>query len=210
MGDEIVMDGGIYKAICEVMEDIGAVGKDEVNQSQKFNYRSIDAVMNAVNPAMIKHKVFCVPEVLEHAREERAKSNGGNLLYSICKIRFRFFTTDGSYVDAVTIGEGMDAGDKATNKAMSAAFKYACFQVFCIPTKELMDDADKESPPSSKEKSNLSEEQIKTIKKEMERTGITENTLLNIYKINSLHELSPLQYKDCIDNFKKTSGKKVG
>ena len=39
----------------------------------------------------------------------------------------------------------MDSGDKATNKAMAIAFKYACFQVFCIPTEE-MKDPDGETP----------------------------------------------------------------
>jgi hypothetical protein len=35
----------------------------------------------------------------------------------------------------------MDSGDKASNKAMSAAYKYAAFQAFCIPT-EGDNDAD--------------------------------------------------------------------
>jgi hypothetical protein len=35
----------------------------------------------------------------------------------------------------------MDSGDKATNKAMSAAYKYAAFQAFSIPT-ESDNDAD--------------------------------------------------------------------
>ena len=61
--------GRIYEAICGVMEDIGAVGKNDVNKQQGFKYRSIDAVMNALSPAMIKHKVFCVPELLEQSRE---------------------------------------------------------------------------------------------------------------------------------------------
>ena len=123
----------IYDAICGVMEDIGAVGKNDVNRQQGFKYRSIDAVMNALSPAMIKHKVFCVPELLEQSREERQTSKGAQLIYSICRMRYRFYTTDGSYVDAITVGEGMDSGDKATNKAMAIAFKYACFQTFCIP-----------------------------------------------------------------------------
>jgi hypothetical protein len=38
----------------------------------------------------------------------------------------------------------MDSGDKATNKAMSAAFKYACMEVFCIPT-EGNPDADQQT-----------------------------------------------------------------
>lgn len=134
----------IFTAISNVMREVGVVGKDSKNTSQGFKYRGIDAVMNALNPALINNKVFVVPTVLEQTREERTNSKGTTLIYSVCKIKFTFYAEDGSFVEAVTIGEGMDSGDKATNKAMSIAFKYACFQVFCIPTEELMDDPDKE------------------------------------------------------------------
>ncbi len=77
----------IYSAICGVMEDIGAVGKGDYNKTQGFKYRGIDAVMNALNPAMIKHKIFCTPEVLEQSREERTTSKGGSLIYSVCRDR---------------------------------------------------------------------------------------------------------------------------
>lgn len=133
----------IYGAISNVMSEIGAVGKNQKNQQQNFTFRGIDAVMNAINPALIKNKVFMVPEVLEQKREERQTKNGGNLIYSICKMKYTFFAEDGSNIQSIVIGEGMDSGDKATNKAMSIAFKYACFQVFCIPTEEMKDpDAD--------------------------------------------------------------------
>lgn len=140
----------IYSAICGVMEDIGAVGKNDTNKQQGFKYRGIDAVMNALKPAMTKNKVFCVPKVLEQSREERTTAKGAALIYSVCRIRYTFFTTDGSSVQAVVVGEGMDSGDKATNKAMAVAFKYACFQTFCIPTENIMDDPDEETPESSK------------------------------------------------------------
>lgn len=135
----------IFQAIPAIMGEIEAVGKNKKNQQQGFMYRGIDDVMNAINPALVKYKVFIVPEVLEQSREERQTNRGGNLIYSICKIKFKFCAEDGSYVEAVTIGEGMDSGDKATNKAMAIAFKYACFQIFCIPTEE-MKDPDLESP----------------------------------------------------------------
>ena len=77
--------------------------------------------------------------LLEQTREERTTSRGNLLIYSVCKVKYTFYAEDGSHVDAVVIGEGMDSGDKATNKAMSIAFKYACFQVFCIPTEEMVD-----------------------------------------------------------------------
>jgi len=129
----------IFETISAVMGEIGAVGKDSKNQQQGFMFRGIDAVMNAISPALIKHHLFIVPEILEQTREERTNSKGTLLIYSICKVKYTFFAEDGSNISAVVIGEGMDTGDKATNKAMSIAFKYACFQVFCIPTEEMVD-----------------------------------------------------------------------
>lgn len=135
----------IYESIAKCMEEIGAVGKDDVNKQQGFKYRGIDAVMNAINPALVKNRVFIVPEVLEQQRQERTTKNGAALIYSILRIKYTFFAEDGTHIEAITVGEGMDSGDKATNKAMAIAFKYACFQVFCIPTEE-MKDPDEETP----------------------------------------------------------------
>ena len=77
--------------------------------------------------------------MIDQKREERQTNRGGNLIYSVCTVRYTFYAKDGSSVQCVVVGEGMDSGDKATNKAMSIAFKYACFQVFCIPTEEMKD-----------------------------------------------------------------------
>ena len=129
----------IYETISAVMNEIGAVGKNSKNQQQGFMFRGIDAVMNAISPALIKHHLFIVPEILAQTREERTNSKGTLLIYSICLVKYTFYAEDGSSISATVIGEGMDTGDKATNKAMSIAFKYACFQVFCIPTEEMVD-----------------------------------------------------------------------
>ena len=59
--------------------------------------------------------------------------------------KYAFYADDGSSVDTVVIGEGMDESDKSMNKAMSAAYKYACFQTFCIPTDEMI-DSETDSP----------------------------------------------------------------
>lgn len=213
----------IYAAICGVMEDIGVVGKDNYNKDQKFKYRGIDAVMNALNPAMIKHKIFCVPEVIEQTREERSTKNGGTLIYSVCRVRYRFYTTDGSSVEVVVVGEGMDTGDKSSNKAMSVAFKYACFQTFCIPTENLMDDPDKDTPPPSTKKtdgeeSNESKSEqaddkrsklIKELADELLRTGYTWESVAKTYKLNNIDEMSNLQLKDCISKMKNVPDKEV-
>lgn len=129
----------IYQAIIGVMSDIGVIGKEKKNAQQGFKYRGVDDVMNALQPVMVQHGLFVVPEIIDQKREERQTSRGGNLIYSVCTVRYTFYAKDGSSVQCVVIGEGMDSGDKATNKAMSIAFKYACFQVFCIPTEEMKD-----------------------------------------------------------------------
>ena len=156
------MEGKIYKAIANVMQDIGAVGKDAVNGDDGYKYRSIDAVMNALNPAMVKNGVIAVPKVIESRREERAKKDGSGLIFSVVKVSYTFYAEDGSSVETIVIGEAMDDGDKSMNKAMSAAYKYACFQTFCIPTGEMI-DSEKDSPKALAKVANI--EDHKSVKK---------------------------------------------
>jgi hypothetical protein len=156
-------NGKIYEAISNVMAEIGAIGKEKKNQQQGFMYRGIDDVMNALQPALVKHKVFIAPDVLSEQREERASKNGGVMFSVRLEISYKFYTTDGSFIETKVIGEAMDSGDKATNKAMSIGYKYACFQVFCIPTEEMKDpDADIHEPAPKENKQNGKTEKAKT------------------------------------------------
>lgn len=141
----------IYQSITAILEEVPAIGKNKKNTTQNFMFRGIDDVMNTFQPLLAKYKVFIVPQVLEQTREERQTAKGSTLLYSICKIKYTFYAEDGTSVDAIVVGEGMDSGDKATNKAMAIAMKYAMFQVFCIPTEE-MKDPDGDTPPASQKK----------------------------------------------------------
>lgn len=185
----------IYESITKIMEEIPAIGKDQTNKTQGFKYRGIDDVMNTLQPLLSKNKVFIVPQILEQTREERTTNKGGNLIYSICKIKYIFYAEDGSYIEAVTVGEGMDSGDKATNKAMAIAMKYALFQVFCIPTEE-MKDPDGETPEGSKPKNQLiSAEDAKRLQEIMENKGLNVQALLQKnYNLNNTRELNSEQY----------------
>ena len=138
--------GEIYKLIGKAMQKVGAIGKDSVNQQQKYKFRGIDAVYNALNPVMSELGLFVCPEILDHRREERESVNFFDgkekktiLKYSILTIKYTMFAPDGSNVSCVVVGEGMDSGDKASNKAMSVALKYAMFQLLMIPTEEMVD-----------------------------------------------------------------------
>lgn len=129
--------GKIYQSICAVMSELGAIGKVKDNKQQGFKYRGIDDMYNELHDILAKHKVFTVPTVLDQKRETKQSRAGSDLNYSILTIQFRFYAEDGSSVEAVVIGEGMDSGDKASNKAMSVAHKYALIQVFAIATEDL-------------------------------------------------------------------------
>ncbi len=193
----------IYKAITKAMAEIGAIAKDNTNKQQGFKYRGVDDVMNALNPVLINNGIFMVPEILEHVREERTSTKGGNLIYSVCKIRYTFYAADGSAVNAVVIGEGMDSGDKATNKAMSIAFKYACFQVFCIPTEE-MEDPDKECYEVTWK---MGEAEMVEILKELSRTGLSDRQVCKQMQVERLDSMTKEQYEMCMAIFKKTASK---
>lgn len=217
MANEKAAGPKIYAAINEVMKDIGAVGKTSKNQQQGFMFRGIDAVMNAISPALIKHKVFVVPEILEQTREERQTKSGSALIYSVCRIRYTFFADDGSSISAVVIGEGMDSGDKATNKAMSIAFKYACFQVFCIPTEEMVDPdeevhevkpkgkkADKKDEPAADPKAaKLNAEDFETLASRMADEKIPEELIAKLYKVGTIDEINYRQLENIYANWDK-------
>ena len=137
--------GKIYKQICSVMQEINAIGKDRRNQTQNFQYRGIDDVMNELHSVLAKCGVFVVPQVLDEARTTGKTKSGGDMFYTRLKIKFTFYAEDGSFIDSVVIGEAMDTGDKASNKALSVGLKYALLQVFCIPTEDEK-DPDAQSP----------------------------------------------------------------
>ncbi|MGB3255889.1 ERF family protein [Buttiauxella gaviniae] len=137
----------VYKAISAVAKDMSEQGisKDRRNAQQGFNFRGIDQVYNALAPALVKHGLLILPRITERSVTERVTQKGGVLFYVVVKAEFDFVSTeDGSIHTVVTYGEAMDSGDKATNKAMSIAYKYAAFQAFCIPTEETAIDADAE------------------------------------------------------------------
>lgn len=138
-------EGGVYYAILCVMQELGTAGitKDRKNASQGYSFRGIDDVYNALSPLLAKHKLLVLPRMLERNVVERESKNGGALFYVTVKAEFDFISpVDRSkHTVGPMYGEAMDSGDKATNKAMSAAYKYAAMQAFCIPT-EGNNDAD--------------------------------------------------------------------
>lgn len=144
--------GDIYAALTAITAEVGGISKERENKQQGYKFRGIDDMYDALHGLFAKHGVTSVPEVLDIQREERASKSGGVIISTLAKIAYTFYAKDGSSVRAVTIGEGMDSGDKSANKAMAGAHKYALVQVFSIPTHEGVDseNEDPDSAPKAK------------------------------------------------------------
>jgi hypothetical protein len=134
----------VYQAINKVQAALAVEGisKARNNQAQGYKFRGIDDVYNALSPLLAKHGLCVLPRCTSREVVERVNAKGTALFYVTVCAEFDFVAAeDGSKHTVITYGEAMDSGDKATNKAMSAAYKYACMQAFSIPT-EGDNDAD--------------------------------------------------------------------
>jgi hypothetical protein len=133
----------IYQALSAVMADVGAVRKDSKNQSQGFNFRGIDSVVNAVSPALRKHGVVVFPRV--HTTEYSTVSigsKGTQMGHCRVMVTYTFMAADGTSIESTVAAESMDSGDKATAKAMSVAFRTCLLQTLCLPTDDTDPDAE--------------------------------------------------------------------
>lgn len=146
----------IYRLMPQVIRDVGAIPKTNRNKAQNYKFRSIDDVLNAIHPVLVKHGISISFVVMEYKTETIARSvpgKAGNVYRATLLMAVSFWAEDGSCITSTAAGEGLDFGsDKATNKAMSAAFKYACFFGLAIPFVDV-DDSDRSStklPPESK------------------------------------------------------------
>jgi hypothetical protein len=138
----------VLAAIHAVLKDLAkaGVGKLKTNQSQNFQYRGIDDVMDALSQSLSRNDLLILPSVLEHSLTERETRNGGRVLHAMVKVNYEFTCPlDGSTkLSGPWYAEAMDTGDKSTSKAMSIAYKYFATQAFCIPITG-MEDADAQS-----------------------------------------------------------------
>lgn len=185
------MSTQIFQAIAAVMEDVQGVAKKDRNAAQGFNFRGIDAVVNAVGPALRKHKVIVYPKVEESQHETIEVGSKRTLMgHVVLRVRYVFAAQDGSTIEAVVVGEAMDSGDKAFSKAMSVAFRTALLQTLALPTDE--PDPDASSYERSERKPPASDEEFAAVKAVME--SVTQlDELAEAAKHVSDHEFSAKQ-----------------
>ena len=187
----------VYAAINAVQRELASVGiaKAQQNHHDRYQFRGIDDVYNALAPALARHGLVILPRVTEREVTERSSRSGGAMFYVVLRIEFDFVAAeDGSTHTVVAFGEAMDRSDKATNKAMSAAYKYAAFQTFCIPT-EGAPDADADTPEVSPTAPTVvSTDQAARLKAALKATGADVAAFCAHFQVPSVDQLGATQF----------------
>ena len=138
--------GLVYALIPQAMAEIGAIAKTQTNKFDRYQFRGIDDLYNALHGPLSRFGLFIVPHEVKTVTTRVVETQAGKTqLETTMVVRYRIYGPDGSFVEAESEGVGMDRGDKASNKAQTAAFKVLCFQVF-LPPLEDASDSERDSP----------------------------------------------------------------
>ncbi|WPZ05522.1 ERF family protein [Pelagerythrobacter marinus] len=203
----------VYQRIAAVQGELAqtGIGKDSENTFDRYKFRGIDAVYNALGPLLAKHGLCVLPRIIERESVERVSKKGDPMFYVTVTAEFDFVAAeDGSVHTIRTYGEAMDRSDKATNKAMSAAYKYAAFMAFAIPT-EGDNDADASTPEvaaraqharrvESREAGpdGMPDAEFAKLQQLIKATRADTGAMLKHYRVKDLRQLNQQQYGDVI------------
>lgn len=127
----------IFAAMIGIMAEMEPITKDRRNKEQGYAFRGVEDIMKAANPLFVKYQVIPVCVKTETVSDENVKSKAGTAGFARCRrYTYRFYAIDGSSIDSVFEGEGIDYGDKATRKASSSGYADMLFKTFVVPTEE--------------------------------------------------------------------------
>lgn len=124
------LEGGIYKKVLRIMENVEYLAKDDTISYKDVKYKGLseEKVTRVMREELVKHDVIVFPIKQEHHREG---------MLTTVDVTYRLVDTeDGSYVDVVSSGTGSDTQDKGVGKAMTYCFKYMWLRTFALPTGE--------------------------------------------------------------------------
>jgi hypothetical protein len=181
------------------------ISKSHKNESQGFAFRGIDDVLNRMSKELVEANLVIIPRVISREVHERVNSRGNPLFYVVLTVDYTISSSlDGSSVVCTVVGEAMDSGDKATNKALSIAYKYMAFQLFSIPIAEDPDRTthtlEPNKPPPVK---TVSPNELEAIKNLATQVNITEEFICGLYKIEALSELPLSKVSEVTTNLQK-------
>lgn len=174
------------------MSEVGGIEKSRSGTGISYKFRGIEDVFTNFHPLLIKNNVFCAPKVIKESTDTFQNKSGNTSFRVTLTVEHIFYADDGSNVSVTTCGEGIDTSDKATNKAMSAAFKYAFFELFCVPTAQV-EDSDYSNPSidaqAPQKENSWSMKQFQPTKEEIGVSDGVYRVPFGKYNKRSLHEI---------------------
>lgn len=184
----------VYQAIGKVMSELVKVGisKADTNTFDNYKFRGIDAVYNSLAPLLATHGLCFLPRVMNCGISERQAKDGKPMFHARVDMEFDLVCAeDDSKHTVAVVGEALDRGDKCVNKAMSAAFKYAAFQTFCIPT---VGDNDADASTHELESGLINSEMVKELDGLIAEVGADKKKFLRYLQVSDLAELPAASY----------------
>lgn len=156
----------VQEAVRRVMTDIGhiGVGKEGVNEQQRYRFRGIDQFVDSLSPILSRHGVILLPNAESPVITEHSTSAGKAQFMCVLTVHWTIVGPRGDTLEATTIGQALDTSDKSANKAMSASFKYLLAQVFAVPNIG-WSEQDVDSPEAAPQHENVDDliDRISTI-----------------------------------------------
>lgn len=211
----------IYEKLSEITAEISAVAKNLEVGFGANRYKAVGEadVLRAVKPIEKKHGVYSYPysrEVIESGTMEKENSKGGKTVSLFMRVKtvYRFVNLEKpeEYVDIVTFGDGVDSQDKAPGKAMTYGDKYALLKAYKIVTG---DDPDQNaSEPQSNidvvaiSRQKIGAVKVQTVKSMCTTQNVPEARICALYKVDSIEDLTEIQFKNLCDNWEKVRAMK--
>lgn len=193
----------IYEKMQAIMDAVQYLAKDGNVEFGKTRYKAMteEKVTATLRAQMVKQKLLVYPI-------EQSWNRQGQITHVDVKYRIVNVEAPDEYIEVVSCGDGADTQDKGSGKAMTYAFKYMWLRTFAIPTgedpdkisseelddiaaKKLAEAVDKDLIPDGK---GMTPERITRLQKEIGRTGVDLQNILDYYKIENIRELNETQY----------------
>lgn len=193
----------VLTGIQQVMKAFSehGIGKNRKNEQQGFKFRGIDDVINRLSQHLVDANLVIVPRVTSRDVQERVNSRGNPLFYVTVNVEFNVISTiDNSNIVCVVPGEAMDSGDKATNKALSIAYKYMAFQLFAIPVDE---DPDATTHTLKSQVKTLSPDEQDVVRKLCEQADFTTERICEIVGVTGIELIPQSKLPEITTNLQK-------
>jgi hypothetical protein len=193
MSTTVARLSSIQKALSEQ-----GIAKDQDMQN-KYKYRGIDQLMNALAPILAAHETVILSDLVEHRIENLQKG-----VRHIVKVNFHVVSPDGTLGPFASGGECIDFGDKGLNKAIGAAFKYWVFTSLCVPT-ESTADADSTAPEATEQV--LGESEVKQVLDMLSKTDTDTNQYLEYLGYGSVNEIPMNKFAGVMSQLRRKAEK---